>query len=328
MYDVPEHDLAKVQRMITRSEIDERYSVLDDFNKPILYRKMYQKGKLDTVEKRMQLFFNYAPALCIQAVQQCVQHTIPVKKITHFITVSCTGLAAPGLDVVLMKQLGIPSHVHRSAINFMGCYAAIHALKQADAICKANKNAQVLLVDVELCTLHFQDTFSLENMASSSLFADGAAAVLVNNEIGLYKITDFYSDIQWNNVADMAWNISSTGFQMTLSNYIPSILAEEIEPMLMRSLQALSLQKGDIKHWAIHPGGKKIITEIAKALSLQKEDTQISRNVLRSNGNMSSVTILYVLQHMLQKIQAPNENVYCVAFGPGLTIESMFLQSC
>jgi predicted naringenin-chalcone synthase len=210
----------------------------------------------------------------------------------------------------------------------MGCYAAIHALKQANAICKSQANAQVLIVDVELCTIHFQDEYTMDNIAASLLFGDGAAAVLVSNEKGIYSIEDFYSEVALDGYNDMAWNISSTGFLMTLSGYVPSIIASNIEPMLLNSLKKMNIKKDDIQHWAIHPGGKKIVTEIEKVLNLNSKDVEISRSVLNDFGNMSSVTILYVLKKMQEQIKAPNETIYSVAFGPGLTIESMFLKSC
>ncbi len=210
----------------------------------------------------------------------------------------------------------------------MGCYAAIHALKQANAICLAEANAKVLIVDVELCTLHFQMEYTMDNIASSLLFADGAAAVLVSNEKGLYQISDFYSEVALQGYQDMAWDISSSGFLMTLSAYVPAVIAEKIGPMLDNSLTAMNRSKEEIMHWAIHPGGKKIVSEIEKALGLTKKDVDVSRAVLNEYGNMSSVTLFFVLERMLQQIQGEDETVYAVAFGPGLTIETMFLKSC
>lgn len=327
-YDIPSNDIDKIKRLYQQSEIQTRYAAIDDFSKSKDECNFFEIDKKTSIEKRMKKFFEIAPTLCKQAIQQCIPNKIKRSDITHLITVSCTGISAPGLDIQLIQLLDLPTTIHRTSVNFMGCYAAIHALKQANAICKSQANAQVLIVDVELCTIHFQDDYTMDNIAASLLFGDGAAAVLVSNEKGIYSIEDFYSEVALDGYNDMAWNISSTGFLMTLSGYVPSIIASNIEPMLLNSLNKMNIKKNDIQHWAIHPGGKKIISEIEKVLNLSSKDVEISRGVLSDFGNMSSVTILYVLKRMQEQIKAPNETIYSVAFGPGLTIESMFLKSC
>ncbi len=327
MYKVPLNDVEKISRLYERSEIETRYAAIEDFSLPNEEWTFFESDGITSVEKRMKKFFEIAPTLCVQAVDDCISIE-QRNEITHLITVSCTGVSAPGLDIQLIQLLNLPSSIHRTSVNFMGCYAAIHALKQANAICLSMPEAKVLIIDIELCTLHFQDMFTMDNIAASLLFADGAAAVLVSNEKGMYSIENFYSEVAFAGYNDMAWDISSTGFLMTLSAYIPSVIAKNIEPMLLNSLANMKISKEEIKHWAIHPGGKKIISEIEKALSLTKEDTEISRSVLNDYGNMSSVTILFVLEEMRKKIQQENEFVYAVAFGPGLTIETMFLKSC
>ncbi len=327
MYDVPERDAEKIARLYTHSEIETRYSAIEDFSLPKSEWTFFEKDAVTSVEKRMKKFFEIAPGLGVEAVLKCLSEE-QLAHVTHLITVSCTGVSAPGLDIQLMKLLKLPSTIHRTSINFMGCYAAIHALKQANAICMSMPEAKVLIVDIELCTLHFQLDYSMDNIASSLLFADGAAAALVSNEEGLYSIIDFYSEVAFDGYKDMAWDISSSGFLMTLSSYVPSIIADVIEPMLLNSLTKMNITKDEIRHWAIHPGGKKIVSEIEKVLSLTKQDVEVSRSVLNDYGNMSSVTIFFVLERMRQQIKAENENVYAVAFGPGLTIETMFLKSC
>lgn len=328
MYNMPKEDIEKVTRLYERSEIETRYSAIEDFSLPKSKWTFLEKDKVTSIEKRMEKYFEIAPLLCEKAIKRCIPNSDDIKKITHLITVSCTGISAPGLDIQLMKLLGLRKDIHRTSVNFMGCYAAIHALKQADAICKATADANVLIVDIELCTIHFQDVYTMDNVAASLLFGDGVAAVLVSNEKGVYSIENFYSEVALNGYNDMAWNISSSGFLMTLSGYVPSIIAENIEPMLMNSLNNMGIEKSSIQHWAIHPGGKKIISEIQKALSLTSEDVKISKTILNDYGNMSSVTILYVLKKMQASIKSSGETIYSVAFGPGLTIESMFLKSC
>lgn len=328
MYQVPAEDVEKMTRLYDRSEIETRYSAIEDFSLPKSKWTFIEKDKPVSVEKRMQKYFEIAPALCEKAVRRCLQHAADIQRITHLITVSCTGISAPGLDIQLMRALGLATDVHRSSVNFMGCYAAVHALKIANSICGADPLAKVLIVDVELCTLHFQDSYTMDNIAASLLFGDGAAAVVVSNEPGMYAIQDFYAEVAFSGYNDMAWNISANGFLMTLSGYVPSVIAEHIEPMLLNSLNKMQLSKSDIHHWAIHPGGKKIILEIEKALDLTPADVEVSRSVLSDYGNMSSVTILVVLKRMQSKVKQAGENMYTVAFGPGLSIESMFLKTC
>lgn len=328
MYHVPSEDVEKIKRLYDRSEIETRYSAIEDFSLPKSKWTFIEKNQKTSIEKRIQKYFEIAPTLCESAVRKCITDKKLLANISHLITVSCTGISAPGLDIQLMKLLDLPTTIHRTSVNFMGCYAAIHALKQANAICKSQANAQVLIIDVELCTIHFQDEYTMDNIAASLLFGDGAAAVIVSNEKGIYSIEDFYSEVALDGYNDMAWNISSTGFLMTLSGYVPSIIASNIEPMLLNSLKKMNIEKSDINHWAIHPGGKKIVSEIAKVLNLTSEDVKISRSILNDFGNMSSVTILYVLKKMQEKLKTSNEIIYNVAFGPGLTIESMFLKSC
>jgi predicted naringenin-chalcone synthase len=328
MHQVPEEDIEKIKRLYDRSEIETRYSAIEDFSLPKSKWEFIENDKKTSIESRMNKYFEIAPSLCEKAIKKCIPNESELSTITHLITVSCTGISAPGLDIQLIQLLDLPTTIHRTSVNFMGCYAAIHALKQAHAICNSNVNAQVLIVDVELCTIHFQDDYTMDNIAASLLFGDGAAAVLVSNEKGIYSIEDFYSEVALDGYNDMAWNISSTGFLMTLSGYVPSIIASNIEPMLLNSLKIMNIKKDDIQHWAIHPGGKKIISEIVKILDLTNQDVEISRSILNDFGNMSSVTILYVLKKMQEQIKSPNETIYSVAFGPGLTIESMFLKSC
>lgn len=327
-YDLPLDHAEKIQRLYHRSEIDFRHSVLEDFSLPETQWTLLERGTSVSLEKRMACFFRMAPILCEQAIRNCMPEMSEWTKVTHLITVSCTGLSAPGLDIQLIQQLSLPTDIQRSAINFMGCYAGIHALKQADAICKSNPAARVLIVDVELCTLHFQTPYTLDNVAASLLFADGAAAVLISNESGYFSIEDYYSEVALGGYDDMSWQLSSEGFLMSLSGYVPSIIAENITPMLQHALEKHHLKKEEIRHWAIHPGGKKIVSELARALSLSEADTAMSRSILREYGNMSSVTIFYVLDHLRRSAPPAGERVLALAFGPGLTIESIFLRTC
>lgn len=327
MYTVPEEDIDKIKRMYDRSEIETRYSVIEDFSLPKSQWKFFEKNGTTSIEKRMQAYFDIAPELCVKAIRKSISDE-QLSEITHLITVSCTGMSAPGLDVQLVQMLPFKNNVHRTSINFMGCYAGIQALKQAEAYCLSSPLAKVLIVDIELCTIHFQNEYSMDNIASSLLFGDGACAAVVSNEKGIYKLKSFYSELALQGYNDMAWHISSYGFQMSLSGYVPAIIAESIEPLLNNALSRMNIRREDVSHWAIHPGGKKIISEISKALHLTEQDTIVSRDVLLNYGNMSSATIFYVLHRMMQQEMRSGNTIFGCAFGPGLTIESMFLEVC
>jgi predicted naringenin-chalcone synthase len=208
----------------------------------------------------------------------------------------------------------------------MGCYAAIHALKMADMICKTEKDPKVLIVCTELCTLHFQKEPTMDNIASSLLFGDGSAAVLVvpdDTQKDGITIKGFYSEVAPKGKKDMSWELSSSGFLMTLSGYVPDLIEEDFDPMICRALRRQGLDKNDILHWCIHPGGKRILESIEKSLGLEKTAFQNSYDVLNDFGNMSSPTVLFVLERFLQK--AGNNKpgpLIAAAFGPGLTMET------
>lgn len=326
-YQIPATDLSKVTRFNDHCEIDQRFSVLRDFGLPSDQWTFFHKEHAASIEQRMALYNIEAPSLGLKAIADCLALQ-QNRAFTHLITVSCTGMSAPGLDLQIMRALSLPTDMHRTSINFMGCYAAIHAMKSADAICRAFPDAVVLIVNVELCTLHFQDLYTMDNMASSLLFSDGAAAAIVSNEPGPYRVHHFSSEVAFEGISDMAWDISSTGFQMKLSAYVPGILGQRIRPMFEKAMKSMQVDQTRIRHWAIHPGGRKILDEIEKALELPHDALAASRDVLRTNGNMSSVTLWFVLHKLLTTHHGKDEALFAAAFGPGLTIESMFLSTC
>jgi predicted naringenin-chalcone synthase len=207
---------------------------------------------------------------------------------------------------------------------------AIHALKLADAICESEKNAAVVIVCTELCTLHFQREATTDNITSSLLFGDGAAAALItkdNGQPGTLEIERFYSEILPRGKRDMAWELSSSGFLMTLSGYIPELIGEDFGPLTERALKSGGNTKEDVGYWCIHPGGRRILDAIRANLQLQNGELEHSYAVLEEFGNMSSATILFVLKKIMEKKnEAGTGKVFAAAFGPGLTMET-FLAS-
>lgn len=334
-YRIPFRERRKMELLYERSGVESRYSVIPDYSSSIEERRFYPATKnlepFPTLEKRMEWYHCHAARLSIRAIEDCMNDHIEKSSITHLITVSCTGMSAPGLDIHILQEMQLSSNLHRTSVNFMGCYAAIHALKMADAICNGDADAKVMIVCTELCTLHFQKEYDMNNMVSALLFSDGAAAALVtgNNfsEKG-WEISGFYSEVELQGKPDMAWNLSGKGFLMTLSAYIPRLIQSGIETLLQKALDNLCLKKEDITYWAIHPGGKKILQTVQKELSLSDEDLAYSYEVLRKFGNMSSPTILFVLKEIMEGLSKDyKEKIFASAFGPGLTMETVILQT-
>jgi predicted naringenin-chalcone synthase len=328
VYAASESEMRKLRFIYRHCGIQQRYSVLSDYSRPLTEWKFYPQSEnlepFPSLEQRMGVFFKQAPLLSIDAIRNCLDGIIHHQDITHLITVSCTGLSAPGLDLQVMELMDLKKDIFRTSVNFMGCYAAIHALKLANVICNGNNTARVLIVCTELCTLHFQREPTPDNIMSSLLFGDGAAAVLVmpneSRSAGL-EITGFYSEVIPKGKRDMAWEISSSGFLMTLSGYVPELIEEDFAGVVERSLQKEAFSQNEITHWCIHPGGKKILEAIKKSTGIDQDRLQESYNVLQHYGNMSSASVLFVLKSILHHIHG-GKKVFAAAFGPGLTVET------
>jgi predicted naringenin-chalcone synthase len=325
----------KLKFLYRQSGIEKRYSVLADYSLPPEDRTFFSTSKdlepFPLLEKRMKCYNLESVTLSVQAIEECIADKIDPSAITHLITVSCTGMSAPGLDLQIMEKMQLPSNLHRTSVNFMGCYAAIHALKLAHAFCATMHGASVVVVCTELCTLHFQKEITQNNMMSSLLFSDGCAAMLVQNgtpTAGL-KLDHFFSQVAFKGKSAMAWELSGMGFLMTLTGYVPELIKEDFNELVTNALGSAGKTKQEITHWCMHPGGKKILEVISESLELQKDDLAHSYDVLKNYGNMSSASIVFVLQKILQElVQAKNPSalVFGAAFGPGLTMET-FLAS-
>ncbi|MBK5271775.1 MAG: type III polyketide synthase [Bacteroidia bacterium] len=333
VYAFTEADKRKLKFLYHKGGIQTRYSVIPDYSLPTEDWQFYPPAEglepFPSLEKRMQWFNQYAPGLSLQAVNDCLQN-VTDKNITHLITVSCTGMSAPGLDLQLMELLQLPPTIFRTSVNFMGCYACIHALKMADAFCRNDQQAKVLIVCTELCTLHFQKENTVDNITSSMLFADGAAAILVsgnNNTPGLV-IENFYSHVDTKGKQDMAWELSSKGFLMTLSGYVADLIEEDFGSLVHNALSSANIKKENITYWCIHPGGKKILEAVHTSLGFTNGQLQNCYKVLNDYGNMSSPTVLFVLKEIMQQLEYDNEQkIFGAAFGPGLTMETFILSA-
>lgn len=331
--EMSEQELEELSRLYESTGIHTRHSVLEDFSRPPESFTFFPNNEdlkpFPSVADRMRLFEDEAKGLAQQACEQVLSEQ-PGKRqqVTHLITVSCTGMYAPGLDVELLQLLDLPMSTHRTAVNFMGCYAAFNGLKVADAIVRADPEAVVLMVCVELCSLHFQRSKSKEQLVAGALFGDGSAAVLVEGQPGAgisLAMEKAYCEVMPDGHEAMAWHISDFGFEMRLSAYVPVMLKQGIRKLCGKLLNGSGLDLGAVQHFAIHPGGKKILEVCEEQLDLEHEDNRHAWKVLREWGNMSSPTILYVLNEFRKELQPQQdgETMIAMAFGPGLTVESM-----
>jgi predicted naringenin-chalcone synthase len=328
-----EKEKQKMAALYRSTGIKYRHTVLEDYAKTIEnYEFFPQNPELEPfprISSRMELYREHAVSLAQNAIEDCVERlqNFNYQKITHLITVSCTGMYAPGIDIELVEKLSLPTDVQRISINFMGCYAAFSALRVADNICRANPEASVLLVCVELCSIHFQKSRKDDHTLANAIFADGAAAALVAAKepqtLGL-SISAMYADLVLTGKADMAWHIADFGFEMILSAYIPDLIEKGIFELTQKLLSRLPFQLADIQYFAIHPGGKRILEVIEKQLNLSREDNRFAYEILSENGNMSSPTVLFVLKKLWETLVAEDKGkpILSFAFGPGLTLES------
>ncbi len=325
----------KLKFLYRHSGIEKRYSVLADFNLPASERTFFSdRADLEpfpSLEKRMKYYHDTSVHLSVKAVKDCIAGKITASEITHLITVSCTGMSAPGLDLQIMEAMELSPNLQRTSVNFMGCYAAIHGLKLANAFCNSTPHANVVVVCTELCTLHFQKENTVNNILSSLLFSDGCGAMLVQNNSGSkgLSLQHFFSQVSFKGKNDMSWELSGKGFLMTLTGYVPELIKEDFDMLVTKALQSAGKTKEDITHWCIHPGGKKILQVIEKSLELKTDDLHYSYDILKNYGNMSSASIVFVLQKMIQELEQNNTTsaqVFGAAFGPGLTMET-FLAS-
>lgn len=340
------------QRIITTSfdvsGIERRYTVLDELTfedvdgDPVFFDRATGDLLMPGTKARNDIYAIEATKLYLEAAREAIAATpgIEASDITHVVTVSCTGFYAPGPDYMLVRELGLGPAVQRYHLGFMGCYASLPALRNAAQFCEADPDAVVLVVSVELCTLHLRSSNDPDTIVASSLFADGAGAGIVTArplEAGerALALDRFETRITPVGEGDMAWKIGDHGFEMVLSNAVPSIIDDHItgalEPLFgpddhLAEALATDAAGEHVAHWAIHPGGRSILDKVESRLALSEAQLVPARDTLRDFGNMSSVTVLFVLRHILDGAgSADGDRVAAMAFGPGLTVESALL---
>ncbi|WDH77773.1 type III polyketide synthase [Microbacterium esteraromaticum] len=340
------------KRLVTASfdgsGIETRHTVLTELDltadapDPQFYDRESGALLVPGTKARNETYAREADRLFVAAAQGAIaaDPDITASDVTHVVTVSCTGFHAPGPDYAIVRGLGLSDAVQRYHLGFMGCYAAMPALRAATQFCLADPTAVVLVVSVELCTLHLRSSDDPDTIIASSLFSDGAAAALVTarsfeTDVPAFSLDGFHTAIVPDGKDDMAWTIGDSGFEMVLSTAVPQLIGENIDEAL-RPLWAAedalveAFDDGRIgaavQHWAIHPGGRSILDRVQGRLQLSDGQLHPAREVLRTCGNMSSATVLFVLQRILDDPDAlAGQRVAAMAFGPGLTAESAML---
>jgi predicted naringenin-chalcone synthase len=280
------------------------------------------------VARRMDVYEREAGPLAIEASEQALNRSqLSGVDITHLITVSCSGFSAPGVDVEIIKALGLVPTVQRTHVGFMGCHGALNGLRVARGFAESDPDARILLCAVELCSLHYYIGWSPERIVANALFADGAAALVGQARNGEapdeWKVTATGSCLLPDSEEAMTWRISDHGFQMTLSREVPRVIGKHLAPWLTAWLKEQGLGLDDVGSWAVHPGGPRILDAVGRSLGLDNGQLDASREVLRERGNMSSPTVLFILDLLRQREAARP----CVAlgFGPGLVAEAALL---
>lgn len=330
------------------SGIDTRHTVLEelsfsaDVESPQFFDPAHGLLLEPGTKARNEVYIREAGALYVEAARRALDADpdITAADVTHVITVSCTGFYAPGPDYEIVRALELHDSVRRYHLGFMGCYASMPALRAASEICAGDADAVVLVVSVELCTLHLRSTDDPDMIVATSLFADGAAAGLVTRRafgsaVAGLALDRFHTAIIPEGKKDMAWTIGDHGFEMVLSTAVPQLIGEHIHDALRplyaeEAALAEAFEGGTIgdriAHWAIHPGGRSILDRVEERLSLSQQQLKPAREVLRQYGNMSSATVLFVMRRILEEEGARDgDRVSAMAFGPGLTAETALL---
>lgn len=330
------------------SGIDTRHTVIEGLSldsetpDPVFFDRASGHLLSPGTKARNDIYTREASQLFVEAARRAIDADpdLTPADVTHVITVSCTGFHAPGPEYEIVRGLGLSDAVQRFHLGFMGCYASMPALRAAGQFCTADENAVVLVVSVELCTLHLRSSEDPDTIVASSLFADGAAAGVVTardlpTTVPALRLDGFHTAIVPEGVDDMAWTIGDSGFEMILSTAVPQIIGESIigalaplygrEEGLAEAFEAGRV--GDrVRHWAIHPGGRSILDRVQERMALSDAQLRPARETLREYGNMSSATVLFVLKRILDQEGAePGDRVAAMAFGPGLTAESALL---
>ena len=323
-------DARWVQRIFSHCGVDSRYTCEPNLLEPASvcrYIPASPETRFPATEERMTLYREASVPLAEQAARRALTDSgMRPGDMTHLIVASCTGMFLPGLDAELVGRLDLRADVKRTPLTFLGCAAGLTALRLASDIVRGEPASRVLVVAAELCTLHIQPSFEREELFTASFFGDGASACVVAadgaEQGGALMLHEARAAAIPNTADRMQWTIGNYGFRLRLSPEIPALIAGEIPEAIRTFWPDEKLPE----LWAIHPGGRGIIDALASAFRLADEQTEASRSVLREYGNMSSATILFVLDRLREKLRRTNDGAkrgIALAFGPGMTAEML-----
>ena len=316
------------RRMARVSGIARRFSVLNPLavegDGTINAARFYERGGFPNTAERMGVFEQKAPLLAYRTLDRLALSAEERARVTHVVVTSCTGLYAPGLDFEIMDYLGLAQAVERTTIGFMGCYAAMNALKVARHIVRSEPDAAVLVVNLELCTLHLQETQDLEQVLSFLVFSDGCAASLVTSDAEGVALDSFRSVVIPKTRDLITWKIRELGFDMLLSGRVPGEIARSLRTAAAEITGGRGADEIDL--WAVHPGGRSVLDAVEEGLGLREDALASSRQVLECFGNMSSATVMFVLQQVMKRAQA-GQSGCAMSFGPGLTAETLLFHA-
>jgi len=316
------------RRMAQRSGIRRRFSVLSpnaaNTEFTVNANEFYTRGSFPDTARRMEIFERFAPRLARRTLDKLSLTNTERRGITHVLVTSCTGLYAPGLDFDILDHLNLDTTVERTMIGFMGCYAAINGLKQARHIVRSEPDAKVLMVNLELCTLHLQETQELEQVLSFLVFGDGCAATLISADPTGFAMDSFRAVLLPETRSLITWRIGDAGFDMFLSGKVPGAIGGGLAAAGGEALGPH--QPGNIALWGVHPGGKSVLDAVERGLGLASDALAASRQTLECFGNMSSATVMFVLERLMQTAK-PGDLGCAMSFGPGLTAETMLFHA-
>lgn len=319
------------ENLYSKTKINRRYSVLKDFQSEPEESDVFTNdyiNKIPGTKIRNDIYIREAPKLAKEAAEKAIKiWNGNVKKITHIISVSCTGNMAPGIEFILQQELGLAQDVKRFGINFMCCFSAFQALNVANALVQENSNNRILIVCTELCSLHFQTSEQLNVLVGNAIFGDGSAAMIIGgepleNEKPKFSIKKAGSYAIQNTLDKITWSLSDHGFVMSLDRKVPEIIRDQVPSQVNLFLKNINFN--DLT-WAVHPGGKAIIEAVEKGCNLNNEQTKSSWKILSNYGNMSSAAFLFVLDDIINQ-ENNDKDIIGLGFGPGISLEMMFFE--
>ncbi|MEM9588146.1 MAG: type III polyketide synthase [Planctomycetota bacterium] len=329
-----ESQARKLSMLYRRSGVQHRGSVLLEESAQGITQAFYppleSTDRGPTTQCRSERYAAEAPRLATDSASQALQHAgLNADQITHLVTITCTGFYSPGIDVHLIDALGLPRTTERVQVGFMGCHGAINGLRVATGMVARQPTAKVLMCSVELCSLHYQYGYDTDRIVSGALFADGSASLVLTGEAipemtngqpsAPISVAATASFLVPNSRDAMTWLIGNHGYEMTLSATVPGLIEEWLMPFLAPWLEQQGESMESIQGWAVHPGGSRILSAVETALPIPSDALGTSREVLAEHGNMSSATMLMILDRFQQQ-QQPRPWVM-LGFGPGLEVE-------